>query len=335
MAGRGQFPSAKFYAFLAPPSWEGLVPGIHVFDIARSQAEGVDGRDKRGHDDLKAAGRAPASLAEGGLMPHSVEMVTVAGARVRLFRSGSPDAAAQPLVFLHGAGGHTGWMAFLEELSTRFLVFAPEHPGFGQSDDPPWLDDIADLAYFYLDFLAALGLDRVHLMGTSLGGWVAAELAVRSTARLASLSLVGAVGITAGGEPIPDIFRMPDSENLQRFYADPDRAARRLGDLARADMAVVAKNRATVARLAYRPRFHNPGLPKWLHRVDVPTLLVWGAADGLVPPKFGEAYRDLISGSRLVVLPNAGHAPFDEQKDAFVAAFLEFIGSQRDSEAVT
>jgi pimeloyl-ACP methyl ester carboxylesterase len=258
-------------------------------------------------------------------MPHRVETTTVSGCSIRLFHGGS----GPPLVFLHGAGGHTGWMAFLEELSARFQVFAPEHPGFGQSDDPPWLDEIADLAYFHLDLLQALGLERVHLMGTSLGGWVAAEMAVRSTARLRSLTLVGAVGITTGGitargEPIPDIFRMPVEENLRRFYADPERAARRLGDLAKADMSVVAKNRATVMRLAYRPRFHNPGLAKWLHRIDVPTLLLWGAKDGLVPPIFGEAYRALVPGARLVVLPDAGHAPFDEQRDAFLAAFRDF-----------
>jgi len=256
-------------------------------------------------------------------MPHKVERIEVAGATVRLFRGG----AGEPLVFLHGAGGHTGWMGFLDALADRFAVFAPEHPGFGQSDDPPWLDEVGDLAYFHLELLKALGLERVHLMGTSLGGWVAAEMAVRSTARLRSLTLVGAVGITAGGEPIPDIFRMPVAENLRRFYADPERAARRLGDLSQADMDVVAKNRATVMRLAYRPRFHNPGLAKWLHRIDVPTLLLWGENDGLVPPEFGEAYRALIPGSRLVVLPNAGHAPFDEQKDAFLAAFYAFVGS--------
>jgi len=116
-------------------------------------------------------------------MPHTVEMITVAGATIRLFRGGS----GQKLVFLHGAGGHTGWMAFLEELSTRFEVFAPEHPGFGQSDDPPWLDDIADLAYFHLDLMAGLGLEQAHLIGTSLGGWVAAEMAVRSTERPTAL----------------------------------------------------------------------------------------------------------------------------------------------------
>src|SRR3954452_21361126 len=250
-------------------------------------------------------------------MTHSTETITVDGATIRLLRGGS----GTPVVFLHGAGGHTGWMGFLEELSQQFAVYAPEHPGFGQSDDPPWLDEVADLAYFFLDLMGGLGLDRVHLIGTSLGGWIAAELAVRDTARVASLTLVGAVGVAAGGETIPDIFRMPVEENLRRFYADQERAARRVGDMAKIDMELVAKNRATVTRLAYRPRFHNPDLGKWLHRIDVPTLLLWGAEDRLVPPRFGEAYRALIPGSQLVVLPGAGHAPFDEQKDAFLAAF--------------
>jgi len=209
-------------------------------------------------------------------------------------------------------------------LSRDFAVYAPEHPGFGKSDDPPWLDEVGDLAYFYLDFFERLGLGRVHLVGTSLGGWIAAELAVRNQTRLASLTLVGAVGILAAGKPIDDIFRMPVDENLRRFYADPQRAARRLQDMAQVNADLVAKNRATVTRLAYRPRFHNPGLAKWLHRITVPTLLVYGDSDGLVPREFGEAYRAAIPPARLVVLENAGHAPFDEQKDTFLAAFLEF-----------
>src|SRR3954464_9527423 len=172
-------------------------------------------------------------------MAYRIETITVAGAAIRLFRGGPDgDPAAEnaaPVVFLHGAGGHTGWMAFLDELAERFAVFAPEHPGFGQSDDPPWLDEVADLAYFHLDMLKALDLDRVHLIGTSLGGWIAAEMAVRSTARLASLTLVCAVGITADGSPIDDIFRMPAEENLQRYYADQERAARRLADMGKID----------------------------------------------------------------------------------------------------
>lgn len=251
------------------------------------------------------------------------EIIDIGGAKIRLLRGGRDGAP--PLVFLHGAGGHTGWMRFLEELAEDFAVFAPEHPGFGRSDDPPWLDEVGDLAYFYLDFLAALGLDGVHLVGTSLGGWIAAELAVRNDTRLKSLTLVGAVGIPAGGKPIDDIFRMPVEENLRRFYADPERAARRLGDMAKLDPMLYAKNRSIVTRLAYRPRFFNPGLAKWLHRITVPTLLIYGDKDGLVPPRFGEAYRDAIPGSRLVVLEDAGHAPFDEQKDAFLATFRGFL----------
>ena len=258
-------------------------------------------------------------------MSYVEEFVTVAGANVRLLRGGR--AGAQPLIFLHGAGGHVGWMGFLDALAENYAVFAPEHPGFGRSDDPAWLDEVDDLAYFYLDFIETLGLDRVHLIGTSLGGWIAAELAVRNQTRLASLTLVCAVGITANSKPIDDIFRMPVEENLRRFYADPERAVRRLAHMANVDMNMVTKNRNTVTRLAYRPRFYNPSLAKWLHRITVPTLLVWGDKDGLVPPAFGEAYRAAIPGSRLVVLKDAGHAPFDEQKDAFLATFRNFAAS--------
>lgn len=250
-------------------------------------------------------------------------MLMISGAAIRLMRGG--PASAPPLVFLHGAGGHTGWMSFLDDLSRDFAVYAPEHPGFGRSDDPPWLDEVGDLAYFYLDVLAALDLDQVHLVGTSLGGWIAAELAVRNETRLKTLTLVGAVGITADGAPIDDIFRMPVEENLRRFYADQERAARRVTDMAKIDPMLYGKNRSTVTRLAY-PRFFNPGLAKWLHRITVPTLLVYGDKDGLVPPRFGAAYHAAIAGSRFVVLKDAGHAPFDEQKDAFLAAFNGFVG---------
>jgi pimeloyl-ACP methyl ester carboxylesterase len=249
-------------------------------------------------------------------MPHAETTITVRGTHIRLLRGG----AGAPLIFLHGASGHTGWLPFLERLSARFDVLVPEHPGFGTSDDPAWLDRSSDLAYFYLNLMEALRLDGVHLIGTSLGGWIAAELAIRNTSRLASLTLTCAVGITADGTTIDDVFRMSAEENARRFYHDPERVQARLDAAAQADPRIVARNRSTVVRLAY-PHFTNPELPKWLHRIDVPTLLAWGENDGLVPPKFGEAYRRLIPNANLVVIPNAGHAPFEEQPDAFLAAF--------------
>jgi pimeloyl-ACP methyl ester carboxylesterase len=256
-------------------------------------------------------------------MPHAETMLELRGTRVRVLRGGG----GAPLIFLHGASGHTGWLPFLERLSRRFDVIAPEHPGFGASDDPAWLDRPSDLAYFYLDLIEALKLDRAHLVGTSLGGWVAAELAVRNTSRLASLTLVCAVGITADGATVDDMFRMSPQENARRFYHDPERVRRRLEALAVAEARILVRNRSTVVRLAY-PSFVNPELGKWLHRIDVPTLLIWGKNDGLVPPAFGAAYQRQIPGATLVVIPQAGHAPFEEQPDAFLAAYDAFLQLQ-------
>lgn len=258
-------------------------------------------------------------------MSYTESMITVRGTRIRMLRGGHGG----PLIFLHGASGHVGWLPFLDRLSEKFDVIAPEHPGFGVSDDPPWLDRPSDLAYFYLDLMEALELDDVHLMGTSLGGWIAAELAIRATARLASLTLVCAVGIVPDGPPIDDLFRISAEENARRFYFDPDRARRRVESLAKSDAGLLAKNRSTVVRLAY-PYFADPDLAKWLHRIDVPTLLIWGANDGLVPTRFGDTYRKLIPNSKLIVLAETGHAPFEEKPCAFIDAFVGFLGATND-----
>jgi pimeloyl-ACP methyl ester carboxylesterase len=253
-------------------------------------------------------------------MPYAESTITLRDTRVRVLRGGS----GVPLIFLHGASGHVGWLPFLDRLSQRFDVIAPEHPGFGASDDPPWLDRPSDLAYFYLDLIEALKLDHVHLMGTSLGGWIAAELAIRNTTQVASLTLVCAVGIVPDGPPIDDLFRISAEENARRFYFDPGRARRRIESLASADARLLVKNRSTVVRLAY-PCFANLDLAKWLHRINVPTLLIWGANDGLVPIRFGETYRRLIPDSKLVVISEAGHAPFEEKPDAFLDALADFL----------
>ncbi|HYJ44927.1 MAG TPA: alpha/beta fold hydrolase, partial [Xanthobacteraceae bacterium] len=119
---------------------------------------------------------------------HSASTISIRDCRIRVMRGGS----GSPMLFLHGGGGAGTWLPFMSRLAATFDVIVPEHPGFGGSDTPPWLDTVPDLANFYLDFFEELGLDGVHLVGQSLGGWVAAELAVRNTSRLASLTLVAA-----------------------------------------------------------------------------------------------------------------------------------------------
>ena len=247
--------------------------------------------------------------------------ITIRGCNIRLMRSGSGRA----LVVLHDASG-AAWMPFMKTLAAKFEVIAPEHPGFGESDTPDWLDTIDDLAYFDLDLLAALDLERIHLVGLSLGGWVAAELAVRDTSRLASLTLVGADGLHVDGVKQVDPFLRTDEQRIRDCFHDQARADEMIAQWLAPERAdIAAKNRVTTAKLSWQPRGHDPHLHKWLHRIDVPTLLVWGAEDKLLPPEYAKAYCDLIPRSKAVIVPQCGHLPHVEKPADFVAAIEDFL----------
>lgn len=246
---------------------------------------------------------------------HTQSSIAIRGCRVNVLRGGTGDV----LLFLHGASGGGIWHPFLDRLAERFDVIAPEHPGFGGSETPEWLDSIADLAYFYLDFLAALELRRVHLVGLSIGGWIAAELAVRSTARLKSVTLVSSAGIFVKGVPQVDTFLQSGEERLRDFFHDQALAERLIGRILSPEMADVAlKNRFTTAKLVWQPRGYNPDLHKWLHRIDVPSLILWGASDKLFPVPYAHEFNRLIPGSRLAVIPACGHLPNIEKPVEFV-----------------
>jgi pimeloyl-ACP methyl ester carboxylesterase len=246
----------------------------------------------------------------------------VAGCRVSLLRGG----AGPPLVYLHGAGGAGRWMPFMETLSQKFAVLVPEHPGFGESETPAWLDNVGDLAYFYLDFLEALGLDRIHLIGNSLGGWIAAELAVRDQHRLRTLTLVSPGGIHVQGVSTGDIFLWSQPELIRNLYYDAKLAESVLSlPVSEKEQDTFLRNRLTVAKLAWQPRLYNPHLAKWLHRVTRPTLIVWGDSDKVIPPAYGSAFRDLIPGSRLEIFPRCGHLPHVEKASEFIALATRFF----------
>ena len=254
---------------------------------------------------------------------HSTAVIAVRGCRIRLMRGG----AGAPLVYLHGASG-ASWLPFLEKLTQNFDVIAPEHPGFGESDTPEWLDNIHDVANFYLDVLDELKLTNVHLVGNSLGGWIAAELAVRNTQRLASLTLAGSAGLYVPGVEQTDSFLITDEQRLRGFFYDPKRAdamIARVLDPKQEDVAL--KNQATVAKLAWQPRSHDPHLGKWLHRIDVPTLLLWGDHDRMFPIAHAHAFQKAIPGAKLVTIAKCGHVPQIEKPDEFVAALETFIGA--------
>jgi pimeloyl-ACP methyl ester carboxylesterase len=253
----------------------------------------------------------------------STSTISLNGCNIALMRGGS----GPPLLVLHGASGAGTWLPFMATLAEKFDVIVPEHPGFGASDTPDWLDNIHDLAYFYLDFLSELGLTGVHLVGLSLGGWIAAELAVRDTAALASLTLVGAAGIHVNGVAQIDPFLRTDEERIRDFFYDPRLADDMVARLLRPELEDVSmRNRITTARLVWQPRGYDPHLRKWLHRIDVPTLLIWGANDRLFPMEYAYVYHTLIPGSEAVIIPECGHVPNIEQPDAFVRELVDFIG---------
>ena len=262
---------------------------------------------------------------------YSTSVMAVRGCQIRLMRGGT----GSPLVVLHGASG-ASWLPFMQKLAEHFEVIAPEHPGFGESDTPDWLDTVDDLAYFYLDLLEQLKLSGVHLVGLSMGGWIAAELAVRSTQRLASLTLAGAAGLSVPGVEQIDPFLLTDEQRLRDFFHDQNKAQDIIARALRPEMEDVAlKNRTTVARLTWQPRSHNPHLRKWLHRIDVPTLLVWGDQDRMFPKEHALAYQELIPGAKVTIVPECGHLPQIEQPDVFASAVTSFVGGLKQARKTT
>jgi pimeloyl-ACP methyl ester carboxylesterase len=237
--------------------------------------------------------------------------VEVDGCRTRLRRGG----AGRPLLFLHGASGAPVVLPFMERLAQRFEVLVPEHPGWGGSDEPEWLENIHDVAYFYLDFIEKLGLKDLTLVGSSMGGWIAMELAIRDTSRLKSLVLVSPAGVTAPGVQPADIFLMPPEDMVRSLFFDPKLAEERLAQPVDVDAAL--KNRHTTARLAWEPRLHDPHLAKWLHRIDVPVKIVWGREDRILPVGLLEGLRG-IRQAEIHIVENCGHLPQVEKVDEFV-----------------
>jgi pimeloyl-ACP methyl ester carboxylesterase len=275
----------------------------------------------------RTPGAQPAAAErDRGMADHSDQAILIGDCRIRLMRGGS----GAPLLFLHGGGGVGIWLPCMAQLAKKFDVIVPEHPGFGASDTPAWLDTVGDLANFYLEFLRQLDLRGVHLIGSSLGGWIAAELAVRNTARLASLTLVGAAGIQVKDVEQVDPFLRSDEQRIRDLFYDQDLAEAVVMASERPELEDAAlKNRMMTAKLSWQPRNHDPQLQKWLHRIDVPTLLIWGEHDRLFPKDYAFAYQRLIPGSKAVIIPECGHLPQVEKADAFAAEIEAFIGAMR------
>lgn len=242
----------------------------------------------------------------------------------------------KPLLFLHPghpAGRLDPKAEVLDHLAKNRRVLAPTHPGFGTTSAPRHLTTVDDLAYFYLDLMDELDLKDAVVAGVQLGGWIAAEIAVKSTARISALVLADAVGIKPGDREtrdIADIYAVTNKQLADLVYADPERMAPNPRELAEPELVLMARSRESTGRYAWSPYMHNPKLMGRLHRVTVPTLVLWGTADKVVKPDYGRAYAAAIPGARFQTIEGAGHLPHLEQPALFarkVAEFIEEVGA--------
>jgi pimeloyl-ACP methyl ester carboxylesterase len=260
------------------------------------------------------------------------DVVNVSGVRQEVLTKG----AGRPLLFLHPGIGLRGAFPFLDSLAEAFRVIAPIHPGFGGSELPDWINSVDDLAYFYLDFLKEMKLDEVTLVGSSLGGWIATSLAVKSTARLSSLVLLDPVGMKFGSakeREIADIFSLGAQELDRRYYHRPLPGWREYENLTDEQLAVIVRNRETEALLGWSPNMHDPKLRSRAHRIDAPSLVLWGKSDGIVAPEYGKAFAATIPNASFVLIAESGHLPHVEQPAAVTSEIKAFTQTCRQSVA--
>jgi pimeloyl-ACP methyl ester carboxylesterase len=256
------------------------------------------------------------------------QTIAVGGVDVHTWVGGQGD----PLLVLHGAGGNRGFTRSMTTLAARFTVWAPTHPGFGRSGDAEWMDGVDDLARFHLWFIDAAGLGRPHVMGHSIGGWTAAEMAAMSPGSIDRLVLVAPVGLKPETGEILDIFFHSPQELRDLTVHDPKTIPEWDELFGRAptpaELEIVERNREMTARLTWKPYMHNPRLERFLPRVTNPTLIVWGREDRIVPVACGEQYRRLLPRATLAVLEKCGHLPPIEQPDPFARLVIDFLGGE-------
>jgi pimeloyl-ACP methyl ester carboxylesterase len=246
---------------------------------------------------------------------------------VTVRRGGSGD----PLVFFHAAGGQATWDPFLEMLAQKYEVIQPMHPGWPGSDGLEHLDDVIDMAVYYCDFFDKLGLSSAHVVGSSLGGMFAAEFAALGRQYVRKLVLHAPAGMWLDEHPYLDFFAAPQDVMQKALFNDPEKIAASMPQIDpenKEAMAQAMLNR-TMA-LAAAGKFIWPiwdkGLKKRIHRINAPTLLIWGEKDGLNPPAYGPHFQKQIKGSKLVTIPNSAHASNIDASEAFVKAIAEFLG---------
>ena len=268
-------------------------------------------------------------MTTAGSKTYNEQILDVGGTKVQMVKGGN----GEPLLVLHGEMGHLGWLHFHEALAQNHTLHIPSHPGFGKSERLDWIMNIRDLAGWYVGVLEELELDQINMVGLSLGGWLAAEMAAMCPHQFKSLTIVDAPGIQPPVGEIYDMFLVVAREYITASFLnpagtpefhqvcpdDPTHEQRETWEVAREE----------ACRLTWRPYMFDSALPYLLRRVrNLPTLIIHGSQDPIVPPSVAQVYQESIAGSQLVFFDNCGHHPEIEQSDKFVQVVEEFLSGR-------
>ena len=257
-------------------------------------------------------------------MSKNESRVNVAGTEVQMFSGGS----GPPLVYLHGAGGTPGWQTHHEDLSQHYTVYAPAQPGFNGTERPDWISTITDVAHFNLEMIQVLGLENYILMGSSMGGWLSAEMAAMDHGNLKALVLIDAAGVRPVKGEIAEIFMVSANTRAgQRFFATSQvpNYESLTQEPTPEQLLVEHSNREMASRLCWKPYLHNPSLPHYLKKVTTPALVVWGKQDAITPLECGEMYQQALPNASLKVIDQCGHSPQEEKPQEFNKGVTEFL----------
>lgn len=261
-------------------------------------------------------------LSKGGGQPETID---VAGKATVLLHGGE----GEPFFYLHsGLGESMLWLPFHQAFAKKFNVYSPLHPGFGKSGGFDQVADIEDMAFHYLDMFDALGIEQACIGGVSLGGWIAAEFAVRWPERVKKLWIADAPGLWVEGKPLGDLFRLAQNRPKLRemLFHDPAGPMAQVvikDQVDEATMLNAFQSMSVLARMVWT-RPYDPKLAGRLRRIACPTLLLWGDDDKLVPREYGEAYQKLIPGAEFKLIKDCGHLPMFEKEAEFVEAITKF-----------
>jgi pimeloyl-ACP methyl ester carboxylesterase len=255
------------------------------------------------------------------------ETVNVAETQLTLVRGGS----GKSLLMLHDELGYPGWVTWNEELAKEHELIIPLQPGFGKTPRLEWVRDFRDLAGFYAWVVREMKLDPVDVIGFSAGGFIAAEMAAADPKIFKHLILVAPMGLKPAKGEIMDIFPLTIRSHLRATVADP--ASPEFGKIYGGEMTpeqfeAFEDARSETARIGWEPYVHNPSLEYLLRGVkNLPTLLVWGSQDRIVPKGCIEAYQKAIAGAKVVEIPGVGHRPEIENSAEFMKAVKAFLAS--------